>query len=159
MKKIIIAGYGFVGKAVLSTLKSNYNCVVVDPKYTTTEIQHHPDADGIIICVDTPTTEDGICSVSNIANVMDQVPTTMPVLIKSTTIPSALDELEKLYAEHSIVYSPEFLRAKTADFDFANQTSMILGGEDLDGFWQELFTPVLLKCKVYFKCRFSIYSE
>jgi len=152
MKKIIIAGYGFVGKAVLNTLKSNYNCVVVDPKCTANEIQHYPDADGIIICVGTPTTEDGICDVSSIASVLDLVPATMPVLIKSTIIPSSLDELEKLYAEHSIVYSPEFLRAKTADFDFANQTFVVLGGEDLDGFWQELFTPVLAKCRMYFKC-------
>ena len=152
MKKIIIAGYGFVGKAVLNTLKSNYNCIVVDPKYTSTEIQHHPDAEGVIICVGTPTTEDGICDITSVANVLDLVPTTMPVLIKSTIIPSSLVELEKLYDKHLIVYSPEFLRAKTADFDFANQTFMVLGGEDLNGFWQEIFTPVLPKCKMYFNC-------
>ena len=152
MKKIIIAGYGFVGKAVLNTLKSNYNCVVVDPKYTSNEIQHHPDAEGVIICVGTPTTEDSICDITSVANVLDLVPTTMPVLIKSTIVPSSLAELEKLYDKHSIVYSPEFLRAKTADFDFANQSFMVIGGEDLDGFWQELFTPVLPKCKMYFKC-------
>jgi len=155
MKKIIIAGYGFVGKAVLNTLKSNYNCIVVDPKYTANEVSHHLDAEGIIICVSTPTTETGVCDISSVVNVLDQVPTTMPVLIKSTIIPSTLAELEKLYATHSIVYSPEFLRAKTADFDFANQTFVVLGGEDIDGFWQELFTPVLPKCKIYFKCSIS----
>jgi len=155
MKKIIIAGYGFVGKAVLNTLKSEHTCVVVDPMYNANEIQHYPDADGVIICVGTPTTENGVCDITNIANVLDQVPPTMPVLIKSTIIPSSLVELENLYNNHSIVYSPEFLRAKTADFDFANQTFVVLGGEDIDGFWQELFTPVLPKCKMYFKCSTS----
>jgi UDPglucose 6-dehydrogenase len=36
--------------------------------------------------------------------------------------------------------------------DFANQKYMVLGGEDPEGFWQELFTSVLPDCKLYFYC-------
>lgn len=152
MKKIIIAGYGFVGKAVVNSLKSNYNCIVVDPKHTPYSIAQHADADGIIVCVDTPSAENGICDIRNVCNVLDQVPTSMPVLIKSTIIPDSLTEIVDLYKDLTICHSPEFLRAKSADYDFANQTYMIIGGEDENGFWQDLFSPVLSKCRLYFKC-------
>jgi UDPglucose 6-dehydrogenase len=74
------------------------------------------------------------------------------VLIKSTVSPDIIAELDSKYPNHSIVYSPEFLRARTAEQDFANQTFMIIGGEDPECFWQDLFTPVLTKCRLYFGC-------
>lgn len=152
MKKIIIAGYGFVGRAVLNSLKSNYECIVVDPKHTSFEISQHQDAEGIIICVDTPSTDSGGCDVRNVCNVLDQVPSSMAVLIKSTIIPDALNEIVNLYKDLSICHSPEFLRAKSADYDFANQIFMVIGGEDQQDFWQNLFTPALPKCRLYFRC-------
>lgn len=150
--KIIIAGYGFVGKAVYNALKDKHHVVIVDPQYTTTEVQHHPDADGLIICVSTPTTEDGICDANNIANVLDQVPIYMPVMIKSTVTPGIAKGFKEIYPDHSIVYSPEFLRAQTANQDFLNQKYLVLGGEDPDSFWHELFLSTLPNCKLIFNC-------
>lgn len=150
--KIIIAGYGFVGKAVGQTLQTKHDIVIVDPKYTTEEIKDHYDADGLIICVDTPTTEDGICDVRNISDILDSVPIFMPVMIKSTVTPSALEAFDNIYKDHSIVYSPEFLRAATSTKDFAEQKFMIIGGEDPEGFWQETFSLVLPNCKLFFQC-------
>jgi UDPglucose 6-dehydrogenase len=149
--KIIIAGYGFVGKAVAKALRTKHEVVIVDPKYTTDTIADNHDADGLIICVDTPTV-DGLCNIENVANVMDTVPIFMPVLIKSTITPGILIELEELYTNHSIVYNPEFLRARTADQDFIDQKYCVLGGEDPEGFWQELFTSILPNCKLFFHC-------
>jgi UDP-N-acetyl-D-mannosaminuronate dehydrogenase len=60
------------------------------------------DADGIIICVPTPTTENGICDSSIIANILDTVPVGMKVLIKSTITPAIAEELDKLYHMLSI---------------------------------------------------------
>jgi UDPglucose 6-dehydrogenase len=150
--KIIIAGYGFVGKAVLNTLKHHHNCVVVDPIYTSNSIEHHLDADCIIVCVGTPTLENGGCDISAVDNVLSQVPDSMPVLIKSTIIPDAFEELLRLYSHLNVCHSPEFLRAKSADYDFANQTFMVIGGDDKEDFWQVLFAPALTKCKMYFRC-------
>jgi UDP-glucose 6-dehydrogenase len=127
--KIIIAGYGFVGKAVFNALKTQHELVIVDPNYTTNEIKYHHDADGLIICVPTPTTEEGVCDASIIAEVMDQVPIFMPVLIKSTVTPGVATAFDEMYPDHSIVYGPEFLRARSADQDFVNQQYIILGGE------------------------------
>lgn len=149
--KIIIAGYGFVGKAVAKALRTKHEVVIVDPKYTTDTIADNHDADGLIICVDTPTS-DGVCNIGNVVNVMDTVPIFMPVLIKSTITPGILLELDELYNNYSIVYNPEFLRARTADQDFIDQKYCVLGGEDPEGFWQELFTSILPNCKLFFHC-------
>jgi UDPglucose 6-dehydrogenase len=149
--QIIIAGYGFVGKAVGNALQDKNNICIVDPKYTTSKIDHFPSAEGIIICVGTPANVLGDCDTSQIYEVMSQVPETMPVLIKCTARPDYLEKLLKDFPNHKIVYSPEFLRAKTANEDFLNQTYMVMGGNDEDGFWQTLFQESLPKCKLFFQ--------
>jgi UDPglucose 6-dehydrogenase len=150
--KIIVAGYGFVGKAVVNTLKHTHNCIIVDPKYTPNTVSQHLDADGVIVCVNTPTLSNGMCDVSNVREVLDGIPTNIPVLIKSTILPNELQKIIEDYQSHAICYSPELLRAKSSDFDFENQTFMILGGNDDNGFWQDLFSPLLSKCKIFFRC-------
>lgn len=150
--KLIIAGYGFVGKAVSSAFKQKHEIVIVDPKYTDNQIKDHHDADGLIICVPTPTTEDSICDASTIANIMDTVPMFMPVLIKSTVTPAIAQGLREVYESHSICYSPEFLRERSAERDFLNQTHVIVGGEDPEGFWHDLFLETLPNCKIVFNC-------
>jgi UDPglucose 6-dehydrogenase len=149
--KIIIAGYGFVGKAVASALQTKHELVIIDPKYSKDTIGKNIDADGIIICVDTPTGENGIIA-ENLANVLDQLPIYMPVLIKSTVTPSVVTAFKEIYPDHSICYSPEFLRANTATDDFLNQKYMVLGGTDPDSFWHELFLNTLPNCKMIFHC-------
>lgn len=150
--KIIIAGYGFVGKAVANALRSQHELVIQDPKYTDYKMIDHHDADGIIICVGTPELPSGGCDAKDLASVIDDVPVFMPILIKSSVTPEVIDALAEIYPSHCITYSPEFLRANTANADFLNQKYMILGGEDPDCFWQDLFTTVLKNCKIYFNC-------
>jgi UDPglucose 6-dehydrogenase len=140
--KIIVAGYGFVGKAVASSLKDTI-VHIVDPEYSTGQIEHYPDADGIIICVGTPSTQLGDCDVSQIYSVMKDVPESMPTLIKCTVRPDYLNKLVSDFPNHNIAYSPEFLRAATANEDFANQTYMVLGGTDTDHLWSNLFRKSL----------------
>lgn len=150
--KIIIAGYGFVGKAVANAFKDKHNIIVQDPQYTNYKLVDHQDADGIIICVSTPTTVKQYCDVSNIVDVLDNVPTIMPVLIKSTVTPGAAEALLEMYPDHKICFSPEFLRAKTANDDFLNQKHVIIGGQDPDSIWRNLFLTDLPKCKIVFDC-------
>lgn len=150
--KIIVVGYGFVGKAVANAFKSQHEVVIVDPQYTTNEIQYHHDADGLIICVPTPTTENGICDASIVSNILDEVPIFMPVLIKSTVTPGIASGLAEVYPNHSICYSPEFLRASNANQDFINQKYVIIGGEDPEFFWHELFQTTLPNCNIVLNC-------
>jgi nucleotide sugar dehydrogenase len=150
--KIIIAGYGFVGKAVAGAFEVKHDIVIVDPNYTTNEIKYHPDAEGVIICVPTPYTVNGGCDITHIKEVLDVTPIHLPVLIKSTVSPNMVEELEKLYPDHWIVYSPEFLRAKSANQDFLNQRHVIIGGEDPDAYWQTIFQATLPNCNLVFNC-------
>ena len=150
--KIVIIGYGFVGKAVANALKTKHEIVIQDPKYTDYKMIDHHDADGVIVCVDTPATSNGQCDDSNVRAVMGEIPMFLPVLIKSTMTPDLFEDLEKEFSEHSICHSPEFLRGATANQDFLNQTYMVIGGEDPECFWQDLFASVLPKCRMFFNC-------
>lgn len=150
--KIIVAGHGFVGKAVENALSTKHEVVVVDPKYNSNKINFHPDADGIVICVPTPYQEKGGIDANHLVNVLEQVPVFMPVMIKSTVTPGIAQVFKEIYAEHSIVYSPEFLRARSAKEDFLNQKYMVLGGQDPEGHWQEIFSSVLPNCKLFLNC-------
>ena len=150
--KIVIVGYGFVGKAVTNALKNKHEIIVQDPQYTDYKLIDHLDADGIIICVPTPTNERGICDASIIADILDNVPIYMPVLIKSTVTPAIAQGFDEIYPNHSICYSPEFLRANTANKDFLNQKYVVIGGEDPECFWQDLFQDSLPNCKMTLNC-------
>jgi UDPglucose 6-dehydrogenase len=150
--KFIIAGYGFVGKAVKAALKSTYETAVVDPALTDVKISDHYDAAGIIICVGTPSDSDGDCDISSVLDVISQTPVHIPILIKSTISPNKLKTITEKYTEHSIVYSPEFLRAKTAIEDFAKQKYMIIGGDDPLDFWHCAFRGAMPNLLVVHKC-------
>ena len=150
MKKIIIAGYGFVGKAVANAIDQTNTVYLVDPKISEQTVNDYPLAEGVIICVGTPSTETGDCDVNQIYQVMDTVPVHIPVLLKSTVPPNYLERLLVNYPDHSICYSPEFLRAATANKDFAESKYMVVGGEDPEGFWQTLFQESLSNCKLFF---------
>lgn len=151
-KDIVIAGFGFVGKAVNKVLKGSHNCIIVDPMYTDIDIKHQQYAHGVIICVGTPSTYDGACDDSQIRQVLENVAPNIPVLIKSTVTPDKLEKIIIDFPSNPICYSPEFLRAKTAEFDFINQKYVVLGGDDPDCFWENLLTPLLPSCKIFFKC-------
>jgi len=150
MRKIIIAGYGFVGKAVANAIDQTNTVYLVDPKISEQTVKDYPLAEGVIICVGTPSTETGECDVNQIYQVMEQVPETMPVLIKCTVRPDYLEKLLTDFPKHTIIYSPEFLRAATANKDFAESKYMVVGGEDPEGFWQTLFQESLANCKLFF---------
>lgn len=150
--KLLIAGYGFVGKAVQNAFSSQHNVVIIDPKYTTESIKDHLDADCIIVCVPTPESADGSCDISIVEDVIKDVPIFMPVLIKSTVPPSTPELLKTKFERHSICYSPEFLRARSANQDFLAQRYIVLGGDDPEAFWHELFTSSLPNCKMVFNC-------
>jgi nucleotide sugar dehydrogenase len=149
-REIIIAGYGFVGKAVANAIKDHAILHICDPRINDNIVSDFKYAEGVIICVGTPSTETGDCDVNQIYQVMDTVPVHIPVLLKSTVPPNYLERLLINYPDHSIVYSPEFLRAVSANKDFLNQTHMIIGGDDPEGFWQTLFQESLPKLKLVF---------
>ena len=141
--KIIVAGNGFVGSAVIAAIEKIAEVIIVDPRFNDNKVSDHSDADGIIVCVGTPEEEDGSCDITQIVSVLNYTPVGMPVLIKSTVPPNYLDMIVKRYVNNDICYSPEFLRAAYAKADFINQSYIILGGEDPGRLWEHLFEQSL----------------
>jgi len=135
--KLLSVGYGFVGKAAGEYIAPHIKQhVIIDPAHSTERIADHADAGAAIVAVPTPTVN-GVCDDSVIVDVVTQLIAANPdikILLKSTVPP---DQLEKLPA--NVTYNPEFLRAKTAAEDFANQRVFILGGAD-GAYWQRVFS-------------------
>ena len=151
MTDIVIAGYGFVGKAHDSLLQNHYNINIVDPIYNNSRIYDFPNADGVIICVSTPKGLDGNCDIQNVLKVIRDTRISTPILIKSTISLEGWNRIKRIYPTHTIAFSPEFLRAKTALEDFANTFEMYIGGDAID-FWKKIFVKAyndILDVQIY----------
>lgn len=132
--KIGIVGYGFVGKAVDYGFKRDIEKIIIDPKLDTSisNLKSH-DPEFIFICVPTPMNSDGDQDSSIIEKVLAEINKDFSesvVIVKSTVLPSIIEKLSKSHKH--FVYNPEFLREKTANEDFVNANSLILGGESDD---------------------------
>ena len=145
-KLIVIAGYGYVGKAIESALKTQLDVGIVDPIINNSRVYDF-NCESVIIAVATPGALDGSCDVTNIKAVLKDTPTQAPVLIKSTISIEGWREIKDQFPEHSLTFSPEFLRAKTATEDFLNQKQVYIGGGNTE-YWQKLFEQTINKPSV-----------
>lgn len=138
--KIAIIGYGLLGKSVCDALKPKHEVVIIELSKLS-DINNHYDADGIIICDN-----------ENISDIINEVPVFLPILIRCNILPDDVDKLHREFSDHSIVISPDFSKIKGSTSDFVNQKYIILGGEDPDCFWQDLFQDTIPNCKLIFNC-------
>jgi len=149
--KIVVAGFGPVGKAVKHVLDRhrNISTIVDDPR-----LGFHVGADetenvaGVVVCVATPMSDDGTCYTQNVKDVFEKYEGAR-FLIKSAVDPLWLC----MYAEASsstFTCSPEFLRGSHVHAnpteEFLHQEFAIYGGDDCR-FWEEIFTPLLPSLK------------
>lgn len=129
--KIGIVGHGFVGKATDWGFNKHVRKFIVDPLLNTSVIDLEDFAPDIVfICVPTPMGNDGSQDSSIIEKVIEELVIYCPYaikVVKSTVLPSLLDELQKL--DTKLVYNPEFLREKHANLDFVNSDMIIFGGD------------------------------
>ena len=129
--KLGIIGHGFVGKATDWGFDRNIEKFIVDPLLETTisDLKNFS-PEIVFICVPTPMSNDGSQDSSIIESVVnelsDKCPQTIKV-VKSTVVPSILKKLNKI--EPKLVYNPEFLREKHANYDFEHSDMIILGGD------------------------------
>lgn len=138
MKNIVIAGYGFVGKAHDEVLKNYFNTHIVDPKFNSNRVYDYPEADGVIIAVSTPRGIDNSCDMQNVLKVIRDTRISTPILIKSTISLEGWQRIKRVYPTHTIAFSPEFLRAASAIEDFVNTENLYIGGDAAD-FWKDIF--------------------
>ena len=125
---ILLAGYGYVGRAIHETFKDVADIHVVDPKHNNNKMSDF-NPEKVIIAVSTPEGKNGECDMTNVFDVLKKVAPAVPVLIKSTISIEGWHTLKKKFPDHRVTFSPEFLRAKTATQDFQTTKHIYLAGQ------------------------------
>jgi UDPglucose 6-dehydrogenase len=136
--KILIAGYGFVGKATELVLRDYHDIEIHDPFLGYNS--NWKDIDAVVVCVSTPPRPDGSCEMANVFDVIERAPD-VPILIKSTISVEGWEMLEDTFPNKQICFSPEFLRQSSWEED-AFFKHMFIGG-NCNNFWSDLFLQVL----------------
>ena len=128
--KVGVIGNGFVGEAIsfaFSTVSEIY-VYDIDPSKSLNELKSVHNCDFVFICVPTPMFEDGSQDLSYVLNVFEKATNKPIYILKSTVLPGTTDLLSKKYSNFKIIFSPEFLKERTAKLDILTQNRIILGG-------------------------------
>ena len=143
-KRIGIVGNGFVGSAVRYGFSPNVGVDAEvrvydrDPNKSTHVLRDVLDTDIIFLSVPTPSNSDGsmnIDIVDSVLNDINEYAQLFPIgiiLLRSTITPGTTRQLQEKYPSLRIVFNPEFLTERSANFDFINQSRFILGGDSDD---------------------------
>lgn len=128
--KIGIIGLGFVGNAILKNNNTHDIITVdIDKKKSNGDYSDLVDAEGVFVCVPSPSLEDGSCDTSIIESVLIELKNVNynNVIISKVTAPP--DFYRKWCSEMpNLVYSPEFLTARNAEEDYKNSSFIVIGG-------------------------------
>ena len=152
-----IIGLGFVGSAINNYLsKQNVNIFTYDKYKNINSFNNILKTYILYICLPT------LYCANKKTYDMDEIDKTIEllannkykgiVLIKSTILPSYCSMINNLYPKLTIIHNPEFLTARTAVEDFANQRNIILGYTSqskyiistLEIFFKELFPTAII---------------
>ena len=137
-QKIGIVGNGFVGSAVRYGFSPNVGCdaeVKVydkDPNKSTDKLSDVINSDIIFLSVPTPSNLDGSMNIDIVDRALtdiDEHGTNAVILLRSTVVPGTTKKLQDKYPNLRLVFNPEFLTERSANFDFINQDRVILGGD------------------------------
>ena len=131
-KDILVIGYGFVGSAT-AAIFDKYWCNIsvhdIKPPYNKYKLECEiNNKDFIIICVGTPSNEDGSINDKAVIDTLDKLVEKNYagiVIIKSTILYSSI---ESYFDKLKIVINPEFLSQNTFIEDAFSQDCILLGG-------------------------------
>mgnify|MGYP001338397021 FL=1 len=142
--KIGIIGKGFVGSAVKFGFSPNVGCDAetkvfdVDPQKSTHSLNEVVnDSDFVFISVPTPSDKNGKIDLSILENCIENISKIATndntiFLIRSTIVPGTSSALQEKFPNIKLVFNPEFLTERSANYDFINQSRFILGGDATD---------------------------
>lgn len=154
--KIGIVGYGYVGKAFESFFKTHYEVKIYDPAYISSDTKEEINkCDVGIVCVPTPSNEDGSCDISIVEESVSWL-TTPIILIKSTVEIGTTKKLSEKYNK-KIVFSPEFAGESKYwtpngfTTDVKQTPFFIFGADDREVGYKlvELYMPITGPSKTY----------
>jgi GDP-mannose 6-dehydrogenase len=138
--KIGICGCGFVGSAVQTYMSQQQQSslgllttVAYDKYKSIGEFVHLTSTDLIFICLPTQYDDDAKKRTYDMREINETIYRLFKanyqgcIVIKSTVMPDYCWMINSVYPSLSIVHNPEFLSAKTALDDFADQRNIVIG--------------------------------
>jgi len=140
-QRIGVVGNGFVGGAVKFGFSPQCGCDAEvrvydkNPDKSTHSIEETINkSDFIFLSVPTPANEDKSINIdildsalNDINNVVNHSPI---ILVRSTVIPGSTRKLQRKYPNLNLLFNPEFLTERSANFDFINQSRFVVGTDD-----------------------------
>jgi UDPglucose 6-dehydrogenase len=154
--KIGIIGKGFVGSAVQFAFSPNTGCDAEvkiydkDPQKSLNTLDEVVNkSEFIFLSVPTPMNTNGSVNLDVVEDVLKEVNKVQRgnsiILLRSTMVPGSSSKFQKQFPKLNIVFNPEFLTERSANFDFINQSRFILGGQKDN----------VQKCSQLFRWRFG----
>ena len=138
-QKIGVVGNGFVGGAVKFGFSPQVGCDAEvrvydkNPNKSTHTLEETVNkSDFIFLSVPTPANEDGSINLDILEGALNDISKVHDgrenaILIRSTVIPGTTWSLQTKYPQLNILFNPEFLTERSANFDFINQSRFIVG--------------------------------
>ena len=143
MKRIGIIGKGFVGSAVANGFsaavgyKADVKIYDKDPLRSVNTLEEIVETSEVVfISVPTPSNKDGSNNLDILEECLEKVNKIASnincfdaiYLIRSTVVPGTTRGFQEKFPKLKLVFNPEFLTERSANFDFISQTRFILGG-------------------------------
>ena len=144
MYRIGIIGRGFVGSAVAHGFSQGvaYDSEIKihdkDPSKSQNTLEEVVTAsDFVFISVPTPSNKDGSISLKILEECLQDIYLIAEetsaydaiFLVRSTVVPGTTRNLQNKFPNIKIVFNPEFLTERSANFDFISQTRFVVGGD------------------------------
>jgi UDPglucose 6-dehydrogenase len=135
--KLLVVGFGVVGKAVFAGLMAEHEVDAHDPPAGYYKQSRYAYYDGIILCLPTPSDEQGVCDDSLVEAYWTDIRLNheTPILLKSTT---SIELITKLKDDKNLTFNPEFLTEANSNAEFKKQDFAIFGGTQ-PRFWYDIF--------------------
>jgi len=142
-KKIGVVGNGFVGAAVKFGFSPQVGCDAevrvydINPSKSTHELEETVNkSDFVFLSVPTPANSDGSINIDILDSALSDINEVSEVdnyiLIRSTVVPGTTWALQEKFSNLNLLFNPEFLTERSANFDFINQSRFIIGSGDSD---------------------------
>ena len=137
--KIGIVGKGFVGSAVQFGFSPNVGCDAevrvydIDPNKSTHTLEETVNgSEFVFLSVPTPANKNGSINIDIVDKALldiSKVSNTINIiLLRSTVVPGTTRLFQQRYTNLNLLFNPEFLTERSANFDFINQSRFIIGG-------------------------------
>ncbi|MEK7479042.1 MAG: hypothetical protein AAB634_00695 [Patescibacteria group bacterium] len=128
-EKIGIIGLGYVGTPIRQWFRGRgYEVFAYDTFKHIGSVEEVNCADVIFVAVPTPFHEDGRGhDDSAVRESLEHIKDGKVVVIKSTVVPGSTKKFQEEYPEKTILFNPEFLRAKFAEEDYLHPNIQVVG--------------------------------